>query len=174
MYVYYVNNAIIILSMFTLFHWPQSFPGWEEHHKVNLEKKSHIILLNVTPSQTVKNFATHVMEKPSFPSFSSRIILEEFTKNKPLYPSIKSRKKRFYRVRILKSSTLSMKSSKKHEISHLLKSLVLVHKDQAFYGLLIRSILWSDVCLCSKKVERLLDHKSRKWPTEKQRDFFSK
>ena len=55
-----------------------------------------------------------------------------------------------------------MKSSKKHEISHLLKSLVLVHKDQAFYGLLIRSILWSDVCLCSKKVERLLDHKSRK------------
>ena len=68
-------------------------PG--EEHKVNLEKKSHIILLNVTPSQTVKNFATHVMEKPSFPSFSSRIILEEFTKNKPLYPSIKSRKKRF-------------------------------------------------------------------------------
>ena len=155
-------------------HWPQSFPG-EKHHKVNLEKKSHIILLNVTPSQTVKNFATHVMEKPSFPSFSSRIILEEFTKNKPLYPSIKSRKKRFYRVRILKSSTLSMKSSKKHEISHLLKSLVLVHKDQqAFYGLLIRSILWNDVCLCSKKVERLLDHKSRKWPTEKRRDFFSK
>ena len=51
----------------------------------------------MTPSQTVKNFATHVMEKPSFPSFSSRIILEEFTKNKPLYPSIKSRKKRFYR-----------------------------------------------------------------------------
>ena len=126
MNVYYVNNDIIILSMFTDLLPLTSIISRSVASQSKLGKKSHIILLNVTPSQTVKNFATHVMEKPSFPSFSSRIILEEFTKNKPLYPSIKSRKKRFYRVRILKSSTLSMKSSKKHEISHLLKSLVWV------------------------------------------------
>ena len=127
MYVYYVNNDIIILSMFTqLLPLTSIISRMRGASQSKLGKK---VTYHPTECDSItdsKEFCNSCNGKTVISKFFLENHPWRVYKKQTTLSVNQVQEKRFYGVRILKSSTLSMKSSKKHEISHLLKSLVWV------------------------------------------------